>query len=75
MPSLVSDGKDGGDIRLYDIATLLPRPALPPDDALLLAEIDAAAEIPHGSLEPLSPTAWLQKWWDFRAKHPDWHRW
>ncbi len=73
--TLISDTKDGGDIRLYDIATLLPRPALPPDDALLLAEIDAAAEIQHGSLEPLSPAAWLEKWRQFRAKYPEWHRW
>ena len=73
--TLVSDGKDGSDIRLYDIATLLPQPTLPPEDALLLAAIDAAAEVHQGSLEPLSAAKWLEKWKQFRAKHPDWHRW
>ena len=73
--TLLSDGKEGSPIRLYDLATFLPRPELPPEDALLLAEIDAAAEINRGSLEPLSPAAWLEKWRKFRAKYPDWHRW
>ena len=73
--TLLSDGKEGSHIRLYDQAAILPRPEMPPRDALLLAEIDAAAEIHHGSLEPLGPAKWLEKWHRFRAKYPDWHRW
>jgi hypothetical protein len=62
-------------ILIYDIAELLPEPALPVPDALLLAEIDAAAEISSGGLEPLAAADWIKKWQRFRALHPDWHRW
>lgn len=65
----------GDDLRIYKIAELLPRATLPPEDALLLAEIDGAAEVNRASVEPLSPEAWLQKWKQFRAQHPEWHRW
>lgn len=61
-------------IALYDVAKLLPAPALPLPDALLLAEIDAAAEIKNGAIEPLNATAWMGKWKEFQARRPEWHR-
>lgn len=62
-------------VRLYRAADLFPPATLPPEDALLLAEIDAAAEVHQGGLEPLSAAGWIAKWKQFRAKHPEWHRW
>ena len=64
----------GRSIGLYDLAKLLPPPALPPTDDLLLAEIDAAAEIKNGAIEPLSAADWLKKWKEFEARRPEWHR-
>ena len=64
----------GAQIGLYDLAELLPQPALPLSDALLLAEIDAAAEIKNGAIEPLNAADWLKKWKEFQARHPEWHR-
>lgn len=69
-------GNSGGDsLLLYDMATTLPKMELPVADALLLAEIDAAAEIRNGGLDPLNAAAWLRRWREFRTRHPDWHRW
>lgn len=73
--TLICGNSGGSSLLLYDLATTLPKPELPVADALLLAEIDAAAEIQKGGLEPLNAAAWLQRWQLFRARHPDWHRW
>lgn len=73
--SLLRANFHGEGIRLYRLADLFPPPTLPPADALLLAEIDAAAEVLQGGLEPLTGAAWMAKWRTFRARHPDWHRW
>ncbi len=62
-------------VRLYRVADLFPPATLAPDDALLLAEIDAAAEVHQGGVEPLGAAGWLAKWKEFRVKHPAWHRW
>ena len=64
----------GRSIALYDLAQLLPKPALPLPDAMLLAEIDAAAEIKNSAIEPLSAADWLKKWKEFEARRPEWHR-
>lgn len=66
----------GGDpqIDFYDLAEMLPRPTLPLSDALLLAEIDAAAEIKNGAIEPLNAADWLKKWKEFQRRRPEWHR-
>ena len=72
--ALISDTKYDGHIKIYDVATVLPKPALSPEDALLLAEIDASSEILNGALEPLSAAAWLKKWQQFRSRYPEWHR-
>lgn len=72
---LISDGKTGSGITIYEVAALLPPARLAPEEALLLAEIDACAEIHHGALEPLGAPAWFAKWRQFRAKFPQWHPW
>lgn len=73
--TLVAGMSGDTNILLFDVAQLLPKPQLSPTDALLLAEIDAAAEIKNGGLEPLGAAAWFEKWRQFRAVHPAWHRW
>ncbi len=73
--TLICGNYEGDSVRLYNIADLFPTMPLPLADALRLAEIDASAEIRNGSLEPLSAAGWLAKWQQFRAKHPEWHRW
>jgi len=72
--TLVVADCDTGVLELYDLAALLPRPELSPEDALLLAEIDASAEIESGAIAPLSSTKWLEKWRLFRSRHPEWER-
>ena len=72
---LIRGNYDGDTVRLYRIADLFPTMPLSLTDELLLAEIDASAEIRKGALEPLSAAAWLTKWQQFRAKYPEWHRW
>lgn len=73
-----SDGRKlicgDGRILIYSVEELLPKPALSLSDSLLLAEIDAAAEIRNGGLEPLNASEWLKKWRKFRSLHPAWHR-
>jgi len=61
-------------VRIYRVADLFPPATLPPEDALLLAEIDAAAEV-HQAARTVGRVAWFAKWKQFRAKHPEWHRW
>jgi WD40 repeat protein len=73
--TLVSGSHGSGIIKLYDMAELLPKSTLNVEDALLLAEIDTAAEIINGGVEPLNASAWFAKWKQFRAKHPEWHQW
>lgn len=73
--SLLRANSHGEGLRLYRVADLFPAATLPPADALLLAEIDAAAVVLHGGLEPLSGPDWLAKWREFRARQPAWHRW
>jgi hypothetical protein len=73
--SLIADTNSFGGIHIFDVAELLPRAGLPPEEALLLAEIDAAAEIHGGAIEPLAPAAWMKKWRQFRQRHPEWHQW
>ncbi|MBL9139551.1 MAG: protein kinase [Verrucomicrobiales bacterium] len=59
-------------IDLIDLAAALPKPDLNPDDARLLAEIDASAEVhPGGNWVPLSAEEWLRRWRAFRQRHPD----
>ena len=72
---LIRGNYNGNTVRLYRIADLFPTMPLALTDALLLAEIDASAEIHNGALEPLSASTWLAKWQQFRAQHPAWHRW
>jgi WD40 repeat protein len=59
-------------IAIYDVPALLPSMNLSPQEALLLAEIDAGAEITHGGLVPISGSVWLAKWREFRMHHPYW---
>jgi WD40 repeat protein/tRNA A-37 threonylcarbamoyl transferase component Bud32 len=73
--SLLRANIRGQGIRLYRLADLFPPATLPAKDALLLGEIDAAAEVLQGGLEPLSAASWLAKWREFRARQPEWHRW
>ena len=73
--SLLRANFHGQGLRLYRMADLFPPPTLPPADALLLAEIDAAAEVLQGGIEPLTGAAWLAKWRAFRTRQPGWHRW
>jgi len=69
--TLVASGHFGG-IELLDMKALFPEPELSPDDARLLAEIEAAAEVhPSGDLVPLSREAWLERWQTFRRRFPD----
>ncbi|MBS0660279.1 MAG: protein kinase [Verrucomicrobia bacterium] len=56
----------------YDAHALLAPPTLPPAEALALAEIEAAAIVQNGSLEPLGAADWLRRWREFRARHPQW---
>jgi WD40 repeat protein len=72
--TLIRGNLNGGHIALYDVAGLLPQTGLSVADTLLLAEIDAAAEIRNGGLEPISAPEWLKKWQQFRARRPAWHR-
>jgi len=59
-------------IELFAVETLFPEPDLPPEEARLLAEIDAAATVhPGGDLVPLTKEAWLERWQTFRKRHPD----
>jgi WD40 repeat protein len=70
--TLIADGRQGGSIDLIDLATALPAPEIDPAGQLLLAEIDADAEVhPGGGLAPLTPQAWLGKWQEFRRRYPD----
>jgi eukaryotic-like serine/threonine-protein kinase len=70
--TIAASGYFGGVIELLDLDALFPEPLLPPDEARLLAEIDAAAEVhPGGDLVPLTREAWLERWQTFRARHPD----
>lgn len=55
-----------------DAQALLAPPTLPPAEALALAELEAAAVVQNGSLEPLSAADWLRRWQEFRARHPGW---
>ena len=73
--SLTRGSYDSDRLRMCRVADLIPKLALPPADALLLAEIDAAAKIQSGGIEPLDATAWFSKWREFRACHQEWHRW
>lgn len=73
--SLLRANFHGDGIRLYRLADLFPPVTLPPEDALLLAEIDASAKVLQGGLEPLTAAAWMERWRAFRARRPDWHRW
>lgn len=73
--SLLRGNFRGQGLRRYGLAELFPRATLPPADALLLAEIDAAAEVLQGGLEPLTAAEWIAKWREFRARQPGWHRW
>jgi serine/threonine protein kinase/WD40 repeat protein len=70
--TLIASGILREGIALIDLNHALSPPDLAPEDAKLLGEIDADAEIhPGGGLDPLTPQAWLKKWRDFRAKHPN----
>jgi len=73
--TLICGNSGGTSLLLYDLATVFPKSELPSSDVRLLAEIDAAAEIRNGGLEPLNPASWLRRWREFRTRHPDWHRW
>jgi WD40 repeat protein len=73
--TLIRGSHGSGLIKFYDLAQLLPESKLNTEDALLLAEIDAAAEIINGGIEPLNASAWLAKWKQFRGRHPQWHQW
>ncbi|MCC7375091.1 MAG: protein kinase [Verrucomicrobiales bacterium] len=59
-------------IDLIDLAKALPEPDLAPEDARLLAEIEASAEVhPGGDWVPLSAEEWLVRWRAFRRHHPE----
>lgn len=60
---------------VIDLAALLAPPTLAVEDALHLASIDAAAVIENSALKPLTAEAWLQRWQEFRRRHPEWHPW
>ncbi|MBN8249077.1 MAG: hypothetical protein J0L84_16740, partial [Verrucomicrobia bacterium] len=69
--SLIACGFFGGWIGLYDWERLFPEASLNPDDARLLAELDASATInAEGGLVPLSAAEWLARWKEFRSRHP-----
>ena len=69
--TLVAGGYLEGNIELMSLNELLPTPDLPAEDARLLSEIDADAEVhPGGGLAPLTPQAWLKKWREFRERQP-----
>ena len=58
--------------RLIDLAAAFPDLELDAVGALLLAEIDASAEVhPGGGLVPLSAERWLEKWKLFRERYPE----
>jgi WD40 repeat protein len=59
-------------IKVVDLKPLFPASQLDPQGQILLAEIDADAEVhAGGGLAPLTPEAWLAKWQEFRKRYPD----
>jgi WD40 repeat protein len=59
---------------VFDLTSLAASSELTPDDAVLLAEINAGkALLPGGSIEPLSTGQWFERWQQFQQRHPDFH--
>ncbi len=59
-------------IDVIDMERALPQVELAAEDALLLAEINASAEIhPSGGLVPLTDSEWLKRWQAFRKRMPN----
>jgi hypothetical protein len=70
--TLIACGHLGGNLEMIDLPALFPKADLDPAGTLLLAEIDADAEVhPGGGLAPFAPEQWLAKWQAFRKQHPD----
>lgn len=61
----------GSGVDIVDLEVILPEPVLDLESALLLAEIDAGAEIhAGGGLVALNDEAWTERWQAFRSRHP-----
>ncbi len=70
--TLVVSGWFDRDFELVDLTAAFPEPDLDPEGTRLLSEIDAGAVVhPGGGLAQLARPEWMEKWREFRKRHPD----
>ncbi len=70
--TLVVSGWFDRNFELVDLTAALPEPDLDPEGTRLLSEIDAGAVVhPGGGLAQLARPEWMEKWREFRQRHPD----
>ena len=64
-----------GRTRGFDLSDLAEQTNLDPNELILASEILSAKRVQAGSgVVKLTPEEWLQRWQQFRAKHPDFFR-